>query len=86
MEQTKKFLLNGKLYTASEYCRAYNNEGRSKINYISSNSYNSYGSSGSSGSPRSTYSSSTSSSGSNVPFDVNKIGASWVKVGSGAYY
>ena len=86
MEQTKKFLLNGKLYTASEWCDAYNNQGRSKINYISTNSYNPYNPSVSSGSSRSTYSSSTSSSGSNIPFDVNKIGASWVKVGSGAYY
>jgi len=82
MEQSKKFLLNGKLYTASEYFDLFDNQ--NKIKNVSNNSY--FNSSSGGSTYRSNSYNSTSSSGSSIPFDVNKIGASWVKVGSGAYY
>jgi hypothetical protein len=94
MEQTKKFLLNGKLYTASEYFDALADEKKCKTSYFSS--YSSYGATNyksyeennySSNLRSSSYESNSYASGANIPFDVNKIGASFVKIGSkGVYY
>ena len=77
MSSTKKFLLNGKLYCASDYINAYNNMGRDKpVNYGSS-SYDSclYGST-------SSYGSTSYSSGHQLPFNINNIGASFILTSS----